>query len=422
MERSEIISLIKKNIPLENLEKAKKILNTDYEISYGDYEEKDLKKAIQEKNPVVIENHLLIGFNNKEFIDSDENKFSIERMVKAIVIEGLKEQENEPIRRNGDPFAIIGRMDWMDSPINLSQFHSIMDQLQVGEVFLPPHSAVFNFLNPTEKQEKEKIVSMLVGANINIFNHSNYIDNCFHEIGHLFWRTSILSEEKEKFKELFKKLNPASIYEYEWERKDAEEMFCTIYKWYLKSILINKSFYNILEYEEPTGLLLFQNVLTRIANDKMISDIWESNKQNIFEYLNPRFDKTTGKYLRKAGMLEKIQDIEIPRKICNDIVKFEDGIKFVDLGKAIIPVKDNKIIFESMEKATPYSKREKIFFDCDGVVADFVKGYKDYFLRDAYQDDNFTITQQCMTMPNFFRDCILKYFLLFSVVSNVSFR
>jgi len=45
-----------------------------------------------------------------------------------------------------------------------------------------------------------------------------------------------------------------------------------------------------------------------------------------------------------------------------------------------------------------------LFFDMDGVVADFVSGYKIAFNRDAYADDNFTINNFCMQSPNFFRN------------------
>jgi 5'(3')-deoxyribonucleotidase len=413
MERSEIIKLSKKNIPYENLEKAKKILEKDYEISYGNYEKSELLKAIHSGNPFVVEEHLVIGFEDGKFIDSEESNFPIEKMVKAVIIEDVKINEEDYNKTSGNiPFAIIGRSDWIEIDSNgntckfsLSQFNNIIGKLCLGEIFLPAHSAVFNFLVPSEEFQKKKIVSMLVGANINIYSQSNYIDNCLHEMGHLFWRTVVLSEEKEKFKALFKIVRPTAIYEYDWERHDPEEMFCTIYKWYLKSILINKSFYNILEYEEPNGLASLQKVFERIANDKMINDIWESNKNDIFEYLNPRYNKATGQFLRKAGMLEKIQDIEIPRKILNNnIIKVENGIQYIKFEKAIIPVNKNKIIFSPLEKATPYANRKQIFFDMDGVVCNFAKEYKNTFLRDAYQDDPFTIHQAVISVPSFFRN------------------
>jgi 5'(3')-deoxyribonucleotidase len=45
-----------------------------------------------------------------------------------------------------------------------------------------------------------------------------------------------------------------------------------------------------------------------------------------------------------------------------------------------------------------------LFFDMDGVVCNFVKGYKEMFQRDAYADDAFTVSQFCLTKPNFFRE------------------
>jgi len=44
-----------------------------------------------------------------------------------------------------------------------------------------------------------------------------------------------------------------------------------------------------------------------------------------------------------------------------------------------------------------------IYLDMDGVVADFQKGYMNAFNRDCSRDDSFTVTQQCLTMPYFFR-------------------
>lgn len=38
----------------------------------------------------------------------------------------------------------------------------------------------------------------------------------------------------------------------------------------------------------------------------------------------------------------------------------------------------------------------------DGVIADFVKGYKQAFNRNAYEDDSFTINNFCQKVPNFF--------------------
>jgi 5'(3')-deoxyribonucleotidase/predicted GNAT family acetyltransferase len=161
-----------------------------------------------------------------------------------------------------------------------------------------------------------------------------------------------------QFKELFKYLKPSAIYEYEWERSDEQEVFCTIYKWYMKSILINKSFYNILEYEEPKGLKLLQEVMERKAKDQVIDDIWEMSKHEVMEYFNPKFDRTTGKYIRKQGLSEKIRDIELPEFVLNQIETVQDGVPFIGLGKAIVPVEGRMIDFGKAKDLSKLTRKQ----------------------------------------------------------------
>lgn len=49
------------------------------------------------------------------------------------------------------------------------------------------------------------------------------------------------------------------------------------------------------------------------------------------------------------------------------------------------------------------TRRNLLFFDMDGVVADFAKRYKEVFNRNVYSDDSFTIQQMVISYPNFFR-------------------
>lgn len=351
MKREKIINLSKKNITSTDLSETKNVLQKSYEISYGKYTVEELKKAIKNETPFFIENNLIIGYEpNGTFISDRNDKIKIERMVKAIIIEDEKEsEENEYAEGNqetqGDMFAIVEKNEWGD----ISEFQSIIGPLKVGEIFLPQHSVIFNFLNRTAQQEKEKIVSMLAGANINIYQRERYIDNCFHEIGHVFWRDCLKFEEKEQLKHYFKVLRPSAIYEYEWERKTEEEVFCTIYKWYLKSVLLNKSFFNILEYEEKGGLEILQDILNRIAKDRMVNDIWDLKKNDLFDFLNPKKDKLTGKKFIKKGLFEEIKDLELPDHVLNNIDSFQDGTVFIKLNKAVVPVKGNKIDWNRMK-------------------------------------------------------------------------
>jgi hypothetical protein len=350
MNKHEILDLSKKINLNENISDIKNSLENNYEISYGGYENSELKKALEEKKPVIIKNHFLIGFDGDTFIDIDNQPVKIERMIKAVIVEDVKESvavaPKEDVKYAKDPFFIMGRNEWPE----IIGFYDILNNLMVGELYLPPHSAIVNFLNPTDDMKKKKIVSMLDGVNINVYSEDNYVDNIIHEIGHLFWRDCLNYEEKKAFENFFKVLKPSAIYQYEWERETAEEVFCTIYKWYVKSLLLNKAFLNILEFEEPRGLDLFQKVLDRIAKDRLVEDVWNLSKKDVFDYINPVFDKTMNKFMRKAGALDRIKDIELPASELNNIDRVEDGIVFIRLEKAVVPVKGNKIDWQRLEK------------------------------------------------------------------------
>jgi len=409
MDRKKIIKLSKKNINSENLEKAKKILEKDYEISYGKYDNIELKKAIENQSPFFIDNHLIIGFNEDgTFINDNNEKIPIERMVKAIIVEDEAKYEssieianNDEITDNRDQFIIIDKNEWEE----VNQFNAVLGKLKVGETFLPPHSLVFNFISPTEEQKKEKIVSMVTGANVDIYEKNNYVDNCIHEIGHVYWRTRLNNKERKEFKKIWKQITSMALYAYEWEKKDEEEMFCTIYKWYIKSLLLNSSFYNILEFEEPKGLELFKSVLNRISNEEITNDTFELSKADIISYLHPKLDKTTGKRFVKHGTFDSIKDVELPSYIINDVSKIIDGQIFVNLDKANeVPIDGNRIIYnheKNMEKAV---SKKTVYVDMDGVVADFDGYYKTIFNRDPSKDDHFTGQQFISSHPTFFAE------------------
>ncbi|MCK5606130.1 hypothetical protein KAR91_29800, partial [Candidatus Pacearchaeota archaeon] len=214
MKKTEIIKLSKKNIETNNLEKAKKILEENYEVSYGNYDNKELIKALRGSSPFFIKNNFIVGYENKKFLSDENEEIPIERMIKAVIVESVRGDidDNDD---NRDFFAIIGKNTW--GP-DLDDFKAIFSDLKVGEVFLPPHSAIFNFLMPTNQEVKDKIVSCLDGVNVNVYSKDNYVDNCIHEVGHLFWRDCVKYGEQKKFKEHFDRLKPSALYQYTWER------------------------------------------------------------------------------------------------------------------------------------------------------------------------------------------------------------
>jgi hypothetical protein len=369
MEKDSILKISGKNIQEKNISEIKNFLKNKYEYSYGDYSPRELKKALSDKLPFFIQDHFIIGYDPRDnhFISDRKEKIDIGRMVKAVIVEAERDCDDEndgpdiPCD-NRDVFIIMGQNEWEEDCV--SRMQSIMGNLHVGEIFLPPHSAIVNFLTQTEEQRRKKIVSMLSGDNINIYSPENFIDNIMHETGHLFWRDCVKPEEQVKFKDLFKILRPSAIFEYEWERTSPEEVFCTVYKWYLKSLLLNSSFKNILQYEEPAGLKLLEDVFDRKRRDKLAADTWRLSSDDLFNYLNPKFDITTGKKIIRKGIFDEIKGIDIPEEVqAENMDRYEHGRRMVRFGKAVVPVLNGRIDWAEMEdmrkaRMTKYIRRE----------------------------------------------------------------
>lgn len=415
MIRDEIKKLSEKKICSNNIENTYEYLSDYYDVSFDRYNPSDLKKAIHNSSPFYIKDNFVVGYEDGKFFNDNGDSLKIERMVKAVIVNDvssnipsteissvkIEAQQDQSDDVNADFFAIVDKNEWGD----VSDFFNIIGTLKIGKPYLPEHSVIFNFRDQTEEEKKNKIVSYLQGNNIYILNKDNYIDNCFHEIGHVFWRDCLEFEEQKRFKQYMKVLKPSALYEYEWERSNAEEVFCTIYKWFLKAKLLNKSFMNILEFEEPKGLEMLLSVLRRIKEDRMIEDIWSLHKNNVFSFINPRRD-SKGRIVMQKGLSDMIKGIKVPKKeIHKSINKFEDGYRFIDLEKSTLCINDNdEIVFEQDMRKTISDKTKTIYFDMDRVIADFDKGFYEQFGIDPTKIDSFTTRQYYTQNPHFFRN------------------
>lgn len=435
MTKSQIKALVNKNLSTENLAKTKNILQKNYDISYGKYEPEEIRQSLLKGSPVIIQDHVIIGMDeakNNTFQDTEGEIFKIDIPVNAIIVNDTDGKVDNKVEDSTveDHFAIMGINEWK-TPIN--EFDNIIAPLSNGKPFLPATPVIFNFINPTESTRKLNVVSKTVGVQIYLYDRNGYVDNAFHEIGHIFWRTRLTYDEQESFQELFDggKLSNA-IYEYEWEKKSAEEIFCTVYKWYLKSILVNPSFRKILSFEEPDGYEIMTTIIQRIGLEIVKSGIWENLKDQVENYLNPKFDTRTNTFFRKRGDFEAIEGVEVPDDLLKNIALVQDGITFVSLfkGKRAVPVNGSIIDYDyaasqftqKMEKSRSIlpAGKQIVFMDMDGVVADIDSAYKSFSGRDIYKDDHFTVRQTIGSIPHFWRKLpvLLKGQELYNMLKN----
>ena len=93
-----------------------------------------------------------------------------------------------------------------------------------------------------------------------------------------------------------------------------------------------------------------QNLFNRVKNDRFSEISWNMEKGKLLEFLNPPYDRVTGKRIVKQGTFNQIKGIELPESVLQNVDRFEDGTLYVDLEKAVVPVKGNKIDWEKVNR------------------------------------------------------------------------
>ena len=177
---------------------------------------------------------------------------------------------------------------------------------------LPSHPVIVIFRAPGEQEDDEHIRSMVNGAEITIFDPSDPASEFFHEVGHVYWRTRLNPDERKAFDDLRKKLSlhdlPA-LFTTKWSMRDAEEFFCTVYMWYVKSRLVNPGYGDILKDQFEDGLSLFCDVMARIKKESEIQKAWSGQSAELAAwyddvYAESKSMKTPDGRLLKARVLQ----------------------------------------------------------------------------------------------------------------------
>ena len=141
-----------KNLDLKSFKN--KLVENSFIVSYGTYSKSELAKALKEGRPIIINQkkklEFIAGHNGKSFLNDESNVINLEKSlsINAIMIDAVS---NLPERAR-QKFVIIGKNKWND----IVEFQRIFSNLEIGDPLLPPHSAIFNFLEPSEEYKQKK--------------------------------------------------------------------------------------------------------------------------------------------------------------------------------------------------------------------------------------------------------------------------
>jgi len=346
-----------------------KTCKANYQCNYSEfYDIPYIRKAIQNKNYVIIKskdgNKLLIGEGENQFLYIDTKNrikkiddFSLNQIWdgEAIII-------TEKI--NNDKLKNLFIIDYSESDWDKKEIESlkpILDQLVIGEYFLPKSPLILIFKNKTDEEIKKGIRAKTYDIHICIYDKNKPIEALFHELGHIYWRDVMNDSDRLIFRTYFlnlSKTNLPLIYTNDWLITNEEEAFCNIYTYFLQSKYIDERYLDILKYYDCNGYNSIIKVFKQIHNRDIREQEWNQTTKSISFIVN-NFNPKTFKIIKNNQIILKsfidsqYKDffVKIPKdKIQKVVKKFsKSGLKLVEIfsenEQLIIPI-DSQNIFK----------------------------------------------------------------------------
>ena len=281
------------------------LMEKNYDIAWGEYSIPEIRKAIMTEQPAFLEisgqpvlaigeneDSIIFNHNNKiyEMLDNElENQYS----GNAVIVQRHNDYE-------GDLIIFTPERDtWLPEWEEQKQKAiNILKKLTIGKCYLPSHPIIITFKKPSEFEIKNVIRAMAKGVEITIYDPSDPVSEILHELGHIFWNNKLTEKERQSFfdyKKSYKKNDEIpSIYTSEYYFKTGEEIFATIYMYYVKAKVINPGYLEILEQKEKQGFSLFKSIIDRLIEESFIKENWSKNELILKQFLKGKRYKIKG--------------------------------------------------------------------------------------------------------------------------------
>lgn len=279
---------------------------------------------------------IIILDKKRQVTESFVNKQT--RLEKAVVqdidIQGQPTEDDEP-----PDFVIFPseRDNWdvENEEIKQRGKRQIARVKYLGVCELPIHPVIVTFRKPDGEDVKKGHRAANNGVEIEIYDPSDPLTEFLHELGHVYWNTRLTDEDKKRFNDLQSKLtkdNLPAIFIANWDWKDGEEIFSTIYYWHCKGKLAHDGYTRILDQQYPEGHVALMDIIKREhekiengialkARQTDIENTWKENEKSISIWLNNLQGKPSLTLVKGKGVLKSkipVPDIlpyEVPEKL-----------------------------------------------------------------------------------------------------------
>lgn len=281
-----------------------------FEFAGGDYNLAEVRDALQSGFPVLCmiqrepgalylvgedDNYFVAMLSNGKRYTIPEAELAQEYTGRSIILTDVTgaQRASSAVRETIDVLIYTPEQDsW---PAEYAHSKEVAKDVLVGLRNLdlcqqPAHPMIVTFKEPSDKQEKDHIQGYLQGVQAFICDYSCPVDVVLHELGHLYWQTRMNDAQRAEWQELrdsFKDMpRPPAIFTADWYWKNGEEVFCTVYLWFAKSVLLSKGYYTILHNQCPRACALLDEVFTSVDAQYRNAEAWTKAEKDIAKWLD----------------------------------------------------------------------------------------------------------------------------------------
>jgi len=290
----------------------------------SNYSIKEIRKAITDGYPSFMKlgekSVMIVGESpgsligrgsDGELLDMKDEQ--LQRFYKGDAVIVIDKDEKQAIPETKDMVIFdADRDNWQDYNRKEMSKEKILRINTLESCELPPYPVICLFREPGEKEAKEGIRAKMDGVNITIFDPSDPVAEFFHELGHIYWMNRLSKEEKSEFKKLKNQVHAQiPIFNDPHSMANEEEIFCTIYLWYLKGRLINPAYMKVLSTQFKPGLEAINDVFSRIRIAEERLKRWHDSEEGIHRWQNKLMGKAQLIVMPNTGKMMKAENLPV---------------------------------------------------------------------------------------------------------------
>jgi hypothetical protein len=379
-----------------------------HNIAYGHYTVRELRKAIQDRQPAIIPFHastvLVVGENPGSFILADargrvrevpDSDFTSAWDGRAVLVQG----DIPDTPRESDLVILTPERDtwsraWGDAR---DKALHIISKLTLGASWLPDHPVILTFRTPSDHEIKNHIRSMTAGPEIVIYDPTDPISEFLHELGHIYWSNRLTDQERDTIRDHHATLSEDSISPLFTSRaywETDEEYFATIFMWYAKGKLLHGGYMKLLKQMDTAGYRMINSIIDRVDISAARKRAWEEAEPFLRAFVDAQEDQRRYLVSGKARMIKARMSVKLPESaipfpadlVAHEVMKRAGSVRIVKIGEgrlegAVLPIEDGCInlplakaiyrYYKPLSKSIPSRKdisrlQRKIIIDCQG--------------------------------------------------------